>query len=115
MTLPRPSNMPADPAPSPDVPAADTAAAPRAALLEDNRRRHWHLNRILVAALLVVWLVVTFLVSYHARALDFRFFGWPFSFWMAAQGALLVYLLLVVVYAVVMNRLDRRFDLHEED
>lgn len=68
--------------------------------------RYWRLNLRLTAVLLVVWFGVTFGVSYHARALDFRFFGWPFSFWMAAQGALLVYGLIIAGYAWFMNRLD---------
>lgn len=79
------------------------------------RQRHWRLNRLLVLGLLVGWLVVTFLVSYHARALSFRFFGWPFSFWMAAQGALLVYLLVVILYARSMNWLDHDCRLAEDD
>jgi putative solute:sodium symporter small subunit len=33
-----------------------------------------------------VWFVVTFVVAYFARDLNFNFFGWPFSFWVAAQG-----------------------------
>ena len=37
--------------------------------------------------LLAIWFVVTFVVAYFARDLTFNFFGWPFSFWVAAQGA----------------------------
>lgn len=58
----------------------------------------------LTAALLAVWALVTFGVAYFARALSFEFFGWPFSFWVGSQGALIVYVLIVVVYAGVMNR-----------
>ena len=32
-----------------------------------------------------------FVVGYYARDLNFNFFGWPFSFWMAAQGSLIIY------------------------
>ena len=78
------------------------------------RHAHWQHNRWWVGGLLAVWALVTFGVSYHARALNFRFFGWPFSFWVAAQGALLVYLLLVIVYERVMARLDQRYQLDEE-
>lgn len=68
--------------------------------------QHWRLNRRLTLGLLLVWFGVTFGVSFHARELDFRFFGWPFSFWVAAQGALLVYGLIIAFYAWYMNRLD---------
>jgi putative solute:sodium symporter small subunit len=62
-----------------------------------------------------VWLFVTFGVSYFARELNFNFFGWPFSFWMGAQGALAVYLLIVGFYAWYMNRLDVRHGADEEE
>ena len=45
--------------------------------------------------LLAIWFVVTFVVAYFARELDFDFFGWPFSFWVGAQGALVVYVVIV--------------------
>lgn len=79
------------------------------------RRQHWRLNRLFTGGLLLVWLLVTLGSTYFARDLSFSFFGWPFSFWLAAQGALLIYVLLVVVHAVGMNWLDHRFDLQERD
>ncbi|MDO9406028.1 MAG: DUF4212 domain-containing protein [Polaromonas sp.] len=74
--------------------------------LTERHRQYWRRTRTLTAILLVVWLVVTFGVSYFARALSFTFFGWPFSFWMGAQGALLVYGFIIGFYAWYMNRLD---------
>lgn len=73
----------------------------------DTRGAHWRKNLRVTAALLAVWFTVTFVVTFFARELSFAFFGWPFSFWMAAQGALLVYLALIGFYAWYMNRADR--------
>ncbi len=64
------------------------------------RPRVWPLT----VALLALWGGVTFGVAWLARDLSFDFFGWPFSFWMGAQGALIVYCLIVAVYARSMNR-----------
>ena len=72
----------------------------------EDHRRYWRKNRIVIAVLLLVWFSVTFGVIYFARVLSFTFFGWPFSFWMGAQGALLVYGLIIGFYAWYMNRLD---------
>lgn len=59
---------------------------------------------LLTLSLLLLWGGVTFGVAWYARDLSFDFFGWPFSFWVGAQGALLVYCLIVWTYARVMNR-----------
>ena len=60
----------------------------------------------MTALLLVVWFVVTFVVSYFARNLSFEFFGWPFSFWMGAQGSVIIYCAITWSYAAYMDRLD---------
>lgn len=72
----------------------------------DPLRRRWHASQRITAMLLAVWVAVTFGVTFFARELAGSVLGWPFSFWVAAQGALLVYLALVVLYARLMNRLD---------
>jgi putative solute:sodium symporter small subunit len=90
------------------MPASELAAAPDA--VRDARARHWHRTRRLTASLLLVWFVVGFVVTWFARDLDFPFFGWPFSFWVAAQGGIIVFVVLLAVYARRMVRLDRRLD-----
>jgi len=72
----------------------------------ERQRRDWRRTRRLTAALLVAWFVVTFVVAFFARELDFGFFGSPFGFWVAAQGAPIVYLAIVWIYAIVMDRRD---------
>ncbi|WP_460564657.1 DUF4212 domain-containing protein [Hydrogenophaga aquatica] len=79
------------------------------------QRRYWSAILRLTAVLLLVWFAVTFGVSYFARDLNFRFFGWPFSFWMAAQGSMLVYGCIVAFYAWYTNRLDKHHGVDEQD
>lgn len=74
--------------------------------LTERQHHYWRKNLRITGLLLMVWFGVTFGVSYFARDLNFSFFGWPFSFWVAAQGALVVYVLIVAFYAWYMNRLD---------
>ena len=80
----------------------------------ENHRQYWRKNRIVIAGLLLVWFVATFVVSYFARELNFTFFGWPFSFWMGSQGALGVYVGIIGFYAWYMNRLDSKYGAEEE-
>lgn len=98
-------NEPAQPAPAPRRFAARLR---RASLSPESAagRERWRRTLALTATLLAFWVLVTFVVSFHARELSFDFFGWPFSFWMAAQGAPLVYLALVCLYAWRANRFE---------
>jgi putative solute:sodium symporter small subunit len=63
--------------------------------------------RRLTGGLLGVWFVATFVVSAFARELQsVTVLGFPLPFYMGAQGALLVYVLLVGFYAWRMQRID---------
>lgn len=81
----------------------------------ENRRVYWRRNLTMSAGLLSLWFLVSFVVSFFARELSFSFFGWPFSFWMAAQGSLLVYGGIIWFYAHYMARLDVAHDVQEND
>ncbi len=61
-------------------------------------------KRILTAVLLLVWLLVSFGPSFFARDLSVIIRGWPLYFWMAAQGSILLFICIVVIYAWLMNR-----------
>ena len=65
--------------------------------------------------LLLVWFVATFVVGYFARDLSFNFFGWPFSFYMGAQGSLIIYMIIIWYYASAMNKLDKEYGVDEEE
>ena len=78
-------------------------------------QEYWRRNLNITAMLLGVWFVVTFVIGYFARELSFSFFGWPFSFWVGAQGALVVYMLIIWFYARYMNNLDNEYGVQEEE
>ena len=72
------------------------------------RTAHWAATRRLTVALMALWLCTGFGTVYFARELaNFTIFGWPLSFYMAAQGASLVSLAIIAFYAWRMRRLDR--------
>ena len=80
-----------------------------------NHRRYWQRNLRITSALLALWFVVTFVATFFARELNFNFFGWPFSFWLASQGSLVVYLAIVWWYARRIDALDREHGVAEDD
>ncbi|SHH52878.1 DUF4212 domain-containing protein [Massilia sp. CF038] len=74
------------------------------------RAAHWQRTRRLTAVLLVLWFGSTVGTVFFARELaTVTVFGWPLSFYLAAQGASLLYLAILGVYALFMARQDRRF------
>lgn len=84
--------------------------------LERKQRDYWRRNLRMTAWLLAVWFVVTFVVSYFARELsEINVFGFPLGFYMGAQGAPLIYLLIICWYARYMNQLDREYGVSDAD
>lgn len=82
--------------------------------LGDKHRDYWRRNLKMTAFLLVIWFVVSFVVSFFARDLAaLTFLGFPLGFYMGAQGAPLVYLVIIWWYARYMNKLDRQYGVRE--
>jgi putative solute:sodium symporter small subunit len=81
--------------------------------LTDKHREYWSKNLRITAVLLAIWFVVTFVIGFYARELSFNFFGWPFSFYMGAQGSLIIYVIIIWFYARYMNKLDNEYGVQE--
>lgn len=106
--VPNPLAPPMDPSRSAPETESETDPSPReSAILQ----RYWRRNLLLMVALLAVWAVaglgcgVLWADALNAYRLPGT--GYPLGFWFAQQGSILVFVLLVLVYAVFMNRLDR--------
>ena len=99
--------MPTETAPSSDPDRDDER---RRARILAARAAHWGRARRLVALLLALWLATSFCTVFFARDLaHLSVFGWPLSFYLAAQGASLTYLAIIGAYAWRMRILDRDF------
>ncbi|MBQ5939358.1 MULTISPECIES: DUF4212 domain-containing protein [unclassified Massilia] len=98
------------PSTPPDQPdQQDAALAARRRLLE-TREAHWRRTRRMTAVLLALWLVAGFGTVFFARELaGVSVFGWPLSFYMAAQGVSLLSLATIGLYAWRMRSLERRY------
>jgi putative solute:sodium symporter small subunit len=76
---------------------------------------YWRANLRLMAGLLVVW----FFVSYGLGILlveplnQFKLGGFPLGFWFAQQGSIYAFVVLIAIYAVAMDRLDRQYGVAE--
>lgn len=82
--------------------------------LTDKHREYWRKNLRLTGILLAIWFVATFVTSYFARELnEIVIAGFPLAFYMGAQGALIIYVLIIWFYARSMNKLDKEYGVHE--
>ena len=77
---------------------------------------YWKENIRIVLSLLSVWFLVSFGMSIlFVDYLDnFRFFGFKLGFWMAQQGAIYFFLVIIFVYVNKMKKLDRKYDVDED-
>ncbi len=74
-------------------------------------REYWRANRRLIAVLLVIWAVVSFGCSilFVEQLNRFTIGSLPLGFWFAQQGSIYVFIVLIFVYAIGMDRLDRKY------
>lgn len=81
-----------------------------AALSPSEQSAYWSSNVRLVGVLLIVWAAGAFLHALFAPALSpIRVLtGFPLGYFLAAQGAPLLFLALTALYTAVMTRRDRR-------
>ncbi len=88
------------------IPSHDTADPRLRAAID----AHWRRNLRLLAALLAIWAFagLGFGVLWAEWLNRYALGGFPLGFWFAQQGSILVFVALILVYAVVMERLDRR-------
>ncbi|ACF46668.1 MAG: DUF4212 domain-containing protein [Prosthecochloris sp.] len=79
-------------------------------------QQYWRTNLAYLIGLLVVWFVVSYgfgiLLAEPLNAI--RFGGFKLGFWFAQQGSIYVFVILIFVYVMLMNRLDRKYDVREE-
>ena len=82
-----------------------------------NRNSYWSENLRLVALCLVIWFVVSFLfgIILVEPLNSIRLGGYKLGFWFAQQGSIYVFVALIFFYAYRMGKLDRKYDVHEDD
>jgi putative solute:sodium symporter small subunit len=77
---------------------------------------HWRKTRRLTFLLIVFWMLVTFGLTWFARSInEIVILGFPLGFYMAAQGALVLYLLIIWWYNRQMRKLDAEFGIEVDE
>jgi len=83
--------------------------------MEKSRELYWKKVLGLIRNVLIVWFVVSYGCGImFASALDsIKLGGYPLGFWFAQQGAIYAFVALIFIYAKMMGKLDKEFDVEE--
>ncbi len=73
-------------------------------------KRYWRSNLKIMTVLLGIWAIAGLGCGVlFADALNaFRLGGYPLGFWFAQQGSIIVFVLLILIYSLLLNRLDAK-------
>ena len=84
---------------------------------ENKYRKYWRKNLQYLSVLLCIWFSVSF--GFGILLVDeldrIRFGGFGLGFWFAQQGSIYIFVILIFVYVWLMNRLDRKYDVDEQE
>lgn len=80
-----------------------------------DRQTYWRKQLQRTVVLLIVWFIIGYGLSiFFIEPLNaFEIGGLPFGFWMAQQGSIYVFVLLILIYAISAGRLDREAGVEE--
>ena len=78
-------------------------------------KKYWKTNLKYLAILLSVWFTVSFLfgIVLVDELNSFRLGGFKLGFWFAQQGSIYAFVLIILIYIKLMNRLDKKYQVNE--
>ena len=85
--------------------------------IKERRKAYWRANLRILAILMSIWFIVSFGcgILFVEPLNEIKLGGFRLGFWMAQQGSIYVFLVLIFVYVRFMNKLDRKFRFEEEN
>ena len=84
--------------------------------LSKRRQAYWRDNLRIMACLMALWFVVSYGcgILFVEQLNKIQIGGYKLGFWMAQQGSIYVFVLLIFIYVYLMNKLDERFNVEED-
>lgn len=81
----------------------------------ENTERHWSATKMLMFFMLFLWIVFGFGVHFFVKDLNtIQFLGFPLGFYMAAQGSLIVFVVILFWFAYAQDGIDRKYGAAED-
>jgi putative solute:sodium symporter small subunit len=100
-----------------DAPSDGVAPRSTGSRVSDRSRGYWRANLKVKVPLLITWAIFGYVLAIlFAEPLnEVTFIGFPLGFWFAQQGAIVVFVALIFIYARQMDSVDEQYDVHEEE
>ena len=87
-----------------------------AELTPEVREAHWAKTKSLTFTVLVIWFIFAFVVHWFADSLNaFSFLGFPLGFYMASQGSLAIFVILIFWLVRRQGAIDDEFGVSEDE
>ncbi|MBT3593520.1 MAG: DUF4212 domain-containing protein [Hellea sp.] len=82
-------------------------------ILPKNQRLYWKSVQLFTAGLLSLWFLTSFGAGIIFREFLDQYFigGAPLGFWFAQQGSIYVFLIIIIIYCLGMNYLEKKYGL----
>lgn len=85
-------------------------------MASSNAEGHWGATSRLMYISLAIWAFFSFVIHFFVNSLNaIVIFGFPVGFWFAAQGSLVVFVVLLFWFAKAQDKIDRDHGFAEED
>jgi len=82
--------------------------------MSENNTAHWEKTRSLTFLVLGLWFVFAFVVHWFAASLnEFSFMGFPLGYYMAVQGSLAIFVVLIFFLNWRQDKIDDEFGMGE--
>lgn len=77
------------------------------------RSQYWRANLRLLGVLMSIWFTCSFGAGILFRDFldQFMLGGYPLGFWFAQQGSTYIFLALIIVYVLMMRRIEHKYGL----
>lgn len=78
-------------------------------------KKYWKTNLKYLSILLTIWFIVSYLfgIILVDELNTIRLGGFKLGFWFAQQGSIYVFVILIIVYINLMNKLDKKYEVNE--
>jgi len=82
---------------------------------KEKKKAYWKENLRYLAILLSIWFLVSYVFGIFLvdQLNTIRFGGFKLGFWFAQQGSIYVFVIIIVIYIILMNKLDKKYGFDE--